>query len=432
MFGTDSPVSSVRLGPEPWLNDPATIMILDAIEERGQAARFVGGCVRDALAKRPVSDIDIATPESPEDVVEMLETHGIRAIPTGIGHGTVTAVRDNRGFEITTLRRDVATDGRHARVAFTDDWIVDARRRDFTFNALSATRDGVVHDPFAGVSDLALGHVRFIGKPSDRIAEDYLRILRFFRFRATHGRKPDSQAALTACRRAATCLQQLPGERIRDEMLKLLAAPRPAEVLALMYDQRVLAEVLPEARDSGRVHAIERLERMAARVCAIAPDPLRRLAATLDPATGPEDTRAIAERWRLSNREARRLADMMQPFGLSPCSPGSEKRALIHKIGVEAFRDRALIKWANESHAASPLPPPSARSAAWIKTLAATSDWQSPVFPLNGTDLQARGVPAGPDMGRLLRAVEDWWAGDDFRASREACLAELDRQIDAP
>ncbi|MEQ8665707.1 MAG: CCA tRNA nucleotidyltransferase [Rhodospirillales bacterium] len=418
-----------QLGPEPWLSDPDTIAVLDAIEAGGHPARFVGGCVRDAIAHRPVSDIDIATPERPEQVMEFLDSRGIKVVPTGIRHGTVTAVSGRHAFQITTLRKDVETDGRHATVAFTDDWIADARRRDFTFNALSATRNGEVYDPFEGIPDLAHGYVRFIGRPSDRIAEDYLRVLRFFRFRATHGREPTNPDALVACRLAADHLKSLSGERVRDEMLKILTAPNSAEILLMMRGEKVLQEVLPEAADLGRLRAVEWLETKAIKVVGVGPDRMRRLAATLEPSSAETSSAAIAHRWRLSNRETSRLATMAIPLGIDPDSPLDERRAALHDSGVEAFRDRVLLMWAGE--VANEPRVPATRTAAWIETLELASDWTSPVFPLTGHDVMRLGIERGPAIGEALRAVEDWWAAGGFNASRDDCLEELRRRYAA-
>lgn len=415
-----------QLGPEPWLTDPATVAVLDAIEADGKPARFIGGCVRDAICHKPVFDIDIATPERPERVMELLEARGIRVVPTGIKHGTVTAVTEERSFEITTLRRDVGTDGRHAEVAFTDDWIADAGRRDFTFNALSATRDGAVYDPFEGMNDLAHGYVRFIGKPSARIAEDYLRILRFFRFRATHGRPPENPEALIACRMAADHLDELSGERIRDEMMKILASHNPAEILIMMRGEHVLQHVLPEAVDPGRLRAVEWLETTAVRIDGLGLDRLRRLAATFGPDTTEETAGEVAQRWRLSNRETNRLSNMVGDLGIEPDVPIEVKRKRLYELGVETFRDRALLMWAGEVAAAPRLP--AARTQAWIETLELTANWQDPVFPLSGEDVKALGIETGPKIGTLLGEVESWWVDGGFKADRDECLAELGRR----
>lgn len=418
-----------QLGPEPWLVDADTAAVLDAIESDGRPARFIGGCVRDAICHKPVFDVDIATPERPERVMELLEQHGIRVVPTGIKHGTVTAVMESRSYEITTLRTDVETDGRHATVAFTDDWIADARRRDFTFNALSATRDGMVYDPFDGMQDLAHGYVKFIGKPSSRIAEDYLRILRFFRFRATHGRPPENPEALMACRMAAEHLKELSTERVRDELLKILAAPNPAEILILMRGENVLQQVLPEAEDPGRLRAVEWLETKATRIDGLEPDRLRRLAATFRADADSELASAIAVRWRLSNHDHNRLADMVGPLGLEPDAPLQFRRKRLYQLGAETFLDRALLTWAAEVAADPRLP--SARTRAWIETLELAAGWESPTLPITGSDVMAAGVRHGPAIGKMLSAIEEWWIDGEFRASREDCLAELNDRVAA-
>jgi len=234
------------LGPQPWMAAASTKALMEALAANGSEPRFVGGCVRDALAKREVKDVDVATPETPDAVLKLLERAAIKAVPTGIEHGTVTAVFPDRSFEVTTLRRDEETDGRHAKVAFTDDWVADAERRDFTINAMSATTDGAVYDYNQGIADLAHGRVRFIGRAETRIDEDYLRILRFFRFQGGYGKPPLSRDALAACRSRAPKLAELSGERVRSEMLKILLVPDPADILVHMQGAGALAVVLPE------------------------------------------------------------------------------------------------------------------------------------------------------------------------------------------
>ncbi len=267
-----------RLAPQPWMEAPATRAVIAALTARGAQVRFVGGCVRDALLGRPVTDVDIATPDEPGRVIELLETAGLKAVPTGVDHGTVTAVAFGRPFEITTLRHDVETYGRRARVAFTDDWTADAARRDFTFNAMSCSPEGRIHDPFGGIADLRARRVRFVGRAEDRIREDVLRLLRFFRFYAHYGAPPPDPEALSAARSLAPLLPTLSGERIAAETLKLLAAPDPAPVMGLMREQGVLAHVLPEAQ------RIDRLARLTAIETALGLplEPVRRLAAVLE------------------------------------------------------------------------------------------------------------------------------------------------------
>ncbi|MGH6904305.1 MAG: CCA tRNA nucleotidyltransferase, partial [Geminicoccaceae bacterium] len=290
------------LAGQPWLTAPASRAVLAALEAGGRPVRFVGGCVRDGLLGRPDAgrEIDLATPERPEQVMRLLEAAGLRAIPTGLAHGTVATTAGGRTFEITTLRRDLACDGRHAEVAFTDDFRVDAARRDFTINAMSCDREGRLYDYFEGQADLAAGRVRFVGAAAARIVEDYLRILRFFRFFAHHGRPPADAEALRACRAAAPGLQRLSGERIQAEMRTLLEAGDPLPALRLMVETGVLGQIIP-----GPV-ALERL----ARLIELAPesDPLIRLAALLRPPPAePATTDRVALRWRLSNHDGARL-----------------------------------------------------------------------------------------------------------------------------
>ncbi len=286
---TDPP--ALRIPAPDFLADPALVSVMAVLPE----ARVVGGAVRDTLAGRLVTEIDLATPREPEQVVHTLKAAGIRAVPTGLDHGTVTAVVDGRGFEITTLRRDVETDGRHATVAFTDDWRADAARRDFTINALSMTRDGAVFDYFDGIADLRAGRVRFVGDPATRIAEDYLRILRFFRFFSRYATGAADHAALSAIRAGVLGLGGLSAERVWSELSRILSAPDPCTAVGLMAELGVLAAVLPEGADPAR------LARLIA--AGAPPDPLLRLAALL---TG--DTLALAARLRLSVAERDRLA----------------------------------------------------------------------------------------------------------------------------
>ena len=280
---------SDRLDPQPWMTAPETVAVMAALSAAAGEARFVGGCVRDALLGRKVRDVDIATHEPPERVMNLLKRAGIKAIPTGIKHGTVTAVTGAKHFEITTLRRDVETYGRHAKVEYTDDWQADAARRDFTMNALFCGADGTIYDPFGGLADLRAQRVRFVGDPETRIREDVLRLLRFFRFHAHYGKPPPDAAALAACRSLAPLLPTLSGERICAETLKLLSAPQPADVIDLMGETGVRAHFLPEATRNDRLRALVAIEGSAPRDLVPRTDPLRRLAALLD---GSEAERA--------------------------------------------------------------------------------------------------------------------------------------------
>ena len=390
-----------------WLDEPATKRLLAALAAAGIAARFVGGCVRDALLDRPTSDIDLATPAHPQDIVAALKRARIRAVPTGIAHGTVTAVLKPRQFEITTLRRDVETYGRHARVAFGAGWDEDAARRDFTINAIYLAPDGTLSDPVGGVADLAARRVRFVGDPATRIAEDVLRILRYYRFEARFGGGAGDAAARAACRAAADALATLSAERVWRELSRLLAGPDPVRVLAMMREDGVLAAILPEAS------RLDRLERLLP----LSGDPLLRLAALV--AVDPPGALALAERLRLSRAERTRLAGLAEPWPLDPArdradDPIAQRRAL-YALGVPRYRDLARLAAAQGRLAPE-------RLAALLDL---AERWRPPAFPLRGADVTALGIAPGPRVGRLLGAVRRWWEDGDFAADRAACLDRL-------
>ena len=403
-----------RLADQPWLRSRRLRRLVAAFPPG--SLRCVGGCVRDSLAGLPVKDVDMATPLPPEQVIAVLEDAGLTAVPTGLKHGTITAVIEHHPFEITTLRRDVATDGRHAEVAFIDDWVADAARRDLTINAIYCDPDGSLFDPFGGAADLAAGRVRFVGDPRARIEEDYLRLLRFFRFHARYGRGAPDGPALAACTALAPGMRRLSAERIHDELKKLLAGPRVAETIALMEAHGILHQVDPGLRDVARLRRLVAAEAMAEREgVGIGPDAVRRLAALL---TG--DPAEAADRLRLSNKEAARITAALatEPTMLSD-SDTLARRQLIYALGAEAYRDRVLLAWAGD-----PEPDP----LAWVEQLSEADRWPAPRFPLSGRDALALGVPPGPAVGRLLDQVEDWWRTGGFVGDRAACLAELRRR----
>ncbi|MBT6096584.1 MAG: CCA tRNA nucleotidyltransferase [Rhodospirillaceae bacterium] len=412
------------LGPQPWLSAASTRAVMAALAADGTEVRFVGGCVRDGLAKRPVKDIDIATPDEPETVIELLGRAGIRVVPTGLDHGTVTAVFDDRSFEITTLRRDEETDGRHAKVAFTDDWIADAERRDFTINAMSATPDGAIYDYNNGIAHLAHGRVRFIGRAETRIDEDYLRILRFFRFHGGYGLPPLDRAAMTACRARTAKLAELSGERVRDELLKILMVPNPAEILVPMQSTGVLEVILPEAGDVAPLRMLNWLETRAINIAGVAPDPLRHLAALLDTQHPESALSLMPQRLRLSNAARARLTDMVVPtIEVTANMDKTDEHRAIRRLGPDLARDLALLAWARELAASSRLP--RTRTEAYIELLELCVRWRAPEFPLSGADVLALGVAEGPDIGALLERVEDWWENGDYKADRQQCLDRL-------
>jgi poly(A) polymerase len=372
----------------PWRHRPGLDRLLAALGEND--ARFVGGAVRDGLLGEPVKDVDIATVHAPQEVIARLAgVPGIRTVPTGIDHGTITAVIEGWPVEITTLRRDVSTDGRRATVAFSTDWREDAARRDFTFNALYAdVRDGTITDFFGGIADLQARRVRFIGDPGQRIAEDHLRILRFFRFHARFGVGDPDPAGYAACVAAANSLMALSRERVAEELTRLLAVPDPAPTVRLMVAGGILAPVLPEVDRTG----VERLARLVAREAeaGVPPAAIRRLCALLphDPRAGD----AVAARLKLSNKARKRIA-----VALGPAPDHDDEQALAYRLGVEGAIDRMLLD-----------PDRPARRAA------ALSGWQKPTLPVSGGMLVARGLAAGPDIARMLRAIEEQWIAEGF------------------
>jgi poly(A) polymerase len=398
-----------RIAPQPWMEEGPTRAVLAALAAPEGDPRFVGGSVRDALLGRPIGDVDIATPLRPEEVMRRLAAGGIKAVPTGLAHGTVTAVAPPRHFEITTLRRDVETFGRRARVAFTADWAADALRRDFTMNALFLDGAGQVFDYVGGVADLRAGRVRFVGDAEARIREDVLRLLRFYRFPAHYGRAAPDEGARAACRALAPLLPTLSAERVAAELLKLLAAPDPLPTLAMMREDGVLAVLLPDADTLERLAALVPLEPEA--------DPLRRLAALL--AVDGSGALAVAERLKLSKRQRDRLGALKKPpWPVDLAGDARAQRRALHRLGRDLYRDRVLLG-AAESHAA-------ARARELLRL---AEDWRPVAFPLKGRDLAARGVPPGPALGRLLGEIEAWWEAGDFRADRRACLAELEKRL---
>ena len=416
-------MSEGRLSPQDWMRAPATARVIAALSGEGAGPRFVGGCVRDALAGRPVKDIDIATPLPPDEVIRRLEAAGLKAVPTGLAHGTVTAVADHRPFEITTLRVDVETYGRHARVAFTDDWVADAARRDFTINALSCAPDGTLYDPFGGAADLGAGRIRFVGDVGARIREDYLRLLRYFRFHAHYGREAPDPETLAIIEAEAGQLERLSGERVREELLKLLAAPDPVTVIGIMIGRGVLHHVLPVAGGTPDAVTILRAV-LRAETPGEAPDPLVRLAALVE----PDGTKAAAaaERLRLSNRHRRALVAMAETdTHVNPHRPPRDRWRALRKLGVTLYREVLRLDWARR-HAADDAVP----SAAYHRAVDEAEALVSKRFPLRGTDALKLGVPEGPRLGNLIDRVETWWAETGFSADRKACLDYLAGLID--
>ena len=383
-----------RLENQPWLTSSATAAVFDALEAAGgpDCARFVGGSVRNALVGRPVDDFDIATRLLPEQSMAALKAAGIKVVPTGLAHGTVTAVSEKLPYEVTTLRKDVETDGRHAVVAFTDDWAEDAARRDFRLNALYADRTGAIFDPTGdGVADALAGRVIFVGDANTRIEEDYLRILRFFRFFAWYGRAEPDPEGLAACAAHAEGLTRLSAERVSKELLKLLAAPDPRPSVHAMADTGVLSRLFPAVADLTAFNAITQAS----------DDPVLRLSALLP--NDPAAVARIAQGLRLPKITDGRLAAAAEG-PLDPDTDAKTLRALTYRLGKQAVADRIQRGGA--------LRPGSDTAPA----LTLIEDWTVPRMPVGGRDLSKLGLDPGPEHGRILKAFEAEWIAEDFPA----------------
>ncbi|MEO1330739.1 MAG: CCA tRNA nucleotidyltransferase [Pseudomonadota bacterium] len=406
---------ALRLTPEaaPWLGDPEIQAVLAALSAGGATPRFVGGCVRNAILASGPTDVDVAIDAPPEETVRLLEAAGLRAIPTGIEHGTVTTLAGSEPLEVTSLRRDVETDGRRAVVAFTTDWAEDARRRDFTINALYADRTGAVFDPLgSGVADLRARHVRFIGRAEERIREDYLRILRFYRFAAWYGDAAPEAADLAAIETLRDGIAQLARERVGHEMRKLLSAPRPARALSAMAAAGVLARVLPEA-DAEPLAALEQLEA----ALDAAPAAARRLAALMRAAAGSDPdgvAEQAAEALRLSIAETRDLRARLAANAARPEEAG-------YRFGAAAAADALLIAAAARD--------PAVEADLLRSPLAAARRGATRSRPVEAPDLLALGFTPGPALGAALRAAEQAWIDSDFSLDKAALLEQARKKV---
>lgn len=395
-----------------WLRTPPLSDLLAVLNGPDVETRVVGGAVRNVLLGVPIGDVDLATTAEPEEVARRVEAAGMKAVPTGIAHGTVTVVADGHPFEVTTLRHDVETHGRHATVAFGAGWLEDARRRDFTMNALYAGADGSLFDPVGGYPDIVARRVRFIGSAETRIREDYLRILRFFRLHAQYGAGEPDPDGLSAAIRLRNGLLALSGERLRQETLRLLVARRAVETVTIAADCGIVGLV------TGGVPYLLPFERMVAlEARSGVADPLMRLAA-LSIAVR-EDAERLSERLRLSNAQARRLAVAADEW--RKLRPGMGEAALRHhlyRLGPESYRDSTALSFARSG----------GQEGAWREILELTERWTAPAFPLKGADLRDLGVPAGPEIGRLLAAIEGEWIAGGF-ADERADLLERARSL---
>ncbi|MFP6733938.1 MAG: CCA tRNA nucleotidyltransferase [Rhodospirillales bacterium] len=410
---------------QPWMETAEVKAVFRAITSGGKEARFIGGCVRDTLMQRPVSDVDIATQERPERVMQLLRNAGIIAVPTGIEHGTVTAVSGGQSYQITTLRKDIETDGRHAVVEFTEDWRTDAGRRDFTFNTMSATPDGMVYDYYNGIQDLADRVIRFVGRVQERIDEDRLRVLRYFRFIAVLGMRVGNKYEFQTCINNAHHLTELSAERIRSELFKIFASADQFDALKLMIDHGVMQHILPEAVKTERLKRLMWIETSAIKFDSVTPDKIRRLAALIDTdAAGAEE---IARRLMFSGADRDHLKSLTSPrwqarFDVDETS----LRAVLFRLGAAEVIDLVLLAWAEHLIVTPRLG--GEENEGWQNVIRIADEWSPIDFPLRGRDVLELGVGEGPEVSALLNEVEDWWLMGGCHAGRDDCLVELRRR----
>ena len=384
------------LARAPWLRAASLQRVFAAIRNGGGEARVAGGAVRNALLKIPVADVDLATTLSPEQVTEACKAARLGVHPTGIEHGTVTVVSRHHPYEVTTLRHDVETDGRRAKVQYTDDWQADAMRRDFTMNALYCDASGKLYDYTNGYDDLLRKRIIFVGSATKRIEEDYLRVLRFFRFHAQLGKGQPDKAGVAACVNHRKGLDRLSAERVRQEMFKLLAAQGAVPTLKLMAKHGILSHLLPYTE----------IWRVIAR---LPPDPVLRLAVLA------AEPRSMKDRWRLSNAEGKRIADIVSKMAPTPALRPREQRVILYKLGAQAWRDLVHVAWARSKDAMD--------DRRWRRLLRLPDRWTVPALPITGHDLIAAGVAPGPEVGHTLRRLEDWWLASDFKPRKDELLA---------
>jgi len=399
----------------PWLTSGAAARVLALLNGDGEEARVVGGAVRNALLKMPIGDIDIATTAVPDEVVRRAKAAGIKSVPTGIEHGTVTLVIDAQPFEVTTLREDTETFGRKAKVAFGRDWVRDAERRDFTINGLSVDAAGIVHDHVGGLADIEARRVRFIGDAAQRIAEDYLRILRFFRIHAAYGAGPPDREGYLACIAGRLGLSGLSAERVRMEMLKLLVAAGAEGAVTAMADAGLLQTIVGGVAYVGPFAAMIAAER----ALGLVPEPVRRLAALSVAVT--EDAKRVAMRLRLSNAEAKVLDSMGHRWWRLTGMDEARARQRLYRLGADQYRDRLMLAWARSGG--------SLDAAYWREFAALPQRWTAPKFPLKAADFIARGIAEGPALGHVLTLAEDAWLAADFPLAPAALAAIADDTV---
>jgi tRNA nucleotidyltransferase/poly(A) polymerase len=399
----------------PWLSSGPAARVLGLLNGNGEEARVVGGAVRNALLDIPIGDIDIATTALPAEVIRRARAAGIKSVPTGIEHGTVTLVVDAQPFEITTLREDTETFGRKAKVAFGRDWVVDAERRDFTINGLSVDAAGRLHDHVGGLADIAARRVRFIGDPDQRISEDYLRILRFFRIHAAFGAGEPDRAGYLACIRGRAGLANLSAERIRMEMVKLVVADGAAAAIGAMADGGLLLPIVGGVAYVGPFAAMIAAEQLMG----LKPDPVRRLGALAVAVT--EDARRVATRLRLSNAETRALDSMGHRWWRLAGMDEAVARRRLYRLGEDRYRDRLMLAWARAGGTDD--------SAPWRQLATLPERWRAPKFPLKAADFIARGIAEGPALGQVMALAEDAWLAANFPLDEPALTAIADHTV---
>jgi tRNA nucleotidyltransferase/poly(A) polymerase len=403
------------LADAPWLSSGPAARVLALLNGDGAEARVVGGAVRNALLGIAVSDLDIATTALPTEVIRRAKAAGIKSVPTGIAHGTVTLVVDAQPFEVTTLRQDVETFGRKAKVAFGTDWASDAERRDFTINGLSVGTDGVVHDYVGGLSDIAARRVRFIGDPKLRIAEDYLRILRFFRIHAAYGAGEPDREGYLACIGGSAGLAGLSAERVRMEILKLMVAPGAVAAVVAMADGGLLLPIFGGVAYTGPFAAMIAAEH----ALGLQPNAIRRLGALAVALS--EDARRLAARLRLTNNETKALDSMGHRWWRMVGMDEARARRRLYRLGAERYRDRLMLAWARDGAQAS--------SVSWRELATLPDRWSAPKFPLKAADFVGRGIDAGPALGHVLGLAEDAWLAADFPLDAPALEAIADQTV---
>jgi poly(A) polymerase len=402
------------LSDAPWLRSGPAARVLALLDGDGEEARVVGGAVRNALLNIPIGDVDIATTALPDEVVRRARAAGIKSVPTGIEHGTVTLVVEGHPFEVTTLREDTETFGRKAKVAFGRDWVRDAERRDFTINGLSVDAGGVVHDHVGGLADIAARHVRFIGDAGQRIAEDYLRILRFFRMQAAYGTGEADRAGYLACIAGREGLSSLSAERVRMEMLKLLLAEGAASAAQAMAEAGLLLPILGGVGYTRTLAAMISVEA----TLQLPPSAVRRLAALAVAVT--EDARRLAARLRLSNAEAKALDSMGHRWWRLAGRDDARARQLLYRLGEDPYRDRLMLAWARAGGTDN-------GDARWRELATLPQRWSAPRFPLKAADFISRGIAEGPALGHVLTLAEDAWLAADFPLESTAIAAIADQ-----